>query len=80
VFSHAVREITGLTPSLSTDGGISDARFIKDVCPVIEFGLLTATIHKVDEQVALKDLKQLTAIYRRFLDLYFDAFGAPDDG
>jgi succinyl-diaminopimelate desuccinylase len=45
---------------------------------VIEFGLMTATIHKIDEQVALKDLEQLTAIYRRFLDLYFDAFGAPD--
>jgi len=78
VFSHAVHAITGLTPSLSTDGGISDARFIKDVCPVIEFGLTTETIHKVDERVALKDLEQLTAIYRRFLDLYFDAFGATD--
>ncbi len=74
VFSHAVREITGLTPTLSTDGGISDARFIKDICPVIEFGLTTETIHKIDERVALKDLEQLTAIYRRFLDLYFDAF------
>jgi succinyl-diaminopimelate desuccinylase len=80
VFSHAVREITGLTPLLSTDGGISDARFIKDVCPVIEFGLMTETIHKIDERVALKDLEQLTAIYRRFLDLYFDAFGANDAG
>jgi len=78
VFSHAVHAITGLTPSLSTDGGISDARFIKNICPVIEFGLTTETIHKVDEQVALKDLEQLTAIYRRFLDLYFDAFGVPD--
>jgi succinyl-diaminopimelate desuccinylase len=78
VFSHAVHAITGLTPSLSTDGGISDARFIKDVCPVIEFGLTTETIHKVDECVALKDLEQLAAIYRRFLDLYFDAFGAQD--
>jgi succinyl-diaminopimelate desuccinylase len=78
VFSHAVHAITGLTPSLSTDGGISDARFIKNVCPVIEFGLTTETIHKVDERVALKDLEQLTAIYRHFLDLYFDAFGATD--
>jgi succinyl-diaminopimelate desuccinylase len=73
--SEAVREITGLTPSLGTDGGTSDARFIKALCPVVEFGLMTATIHKVDEQVALSDLTQLTAIYRRFLDLYFDEFG-----
>jgi succinyl-diaminopimelate desuccinylase len=75
VLSEAVRDVTGLTPSLATDGGTSDARFIKAFCPVVEFGLLTATIHKIDEQVALADLEQLTAIYRRFLDLYFDAFG-----
>ena len=74
VFSHAVRDITGLTPSLSTDGGTSDARFIKELCPVVEFGLLTTTIHKANEQVALADLRQLTAIYRRFLDLYFEEF------
>ena len=75
VLSEAVRDVTGLTPSLATDGGTSDARFIKAFCPVVEFGLLTATIHKIDEQVALADLEQLTAIYRRFLDLYFEAFG-----
>jgi len=73
--SEAVREITGLTPSLGTDGGTSDARFIKALCPVVEFGLLTATIHKVDEQVSIADLEQLTAIYRRFLELYFEEFG-----
>jgi succinyl-diaminopimelate desuccinylase len=72
--AKAVREVTGLTPSLGTDGGTSDARFIKDVCPVVEFGLLTETIHKVDENVSLADLAQLTAIYRRFLDLYFETF------
>ena len=70
-----MREITGLTPSLGTDGGTSDARFIKALCPVVEFGLLTATIHKVDEQVSIADLEQLTAIYRRFLELYFEEFG-----
>jgi len=75
VLSEAVREVTGLTPSLATDGGTSDARFIKAFCPVVEFGLLTTTIHKIDEQVALADLEQLTAIYRRFLDLYFEDFG-----
>jgi succinyl-diaminopimelate desuccinylase len=78
VLSEAVREVTGLTPSLATDGGTSDARFIKELCPVVEFGLLTATIHKVDERVALADLEQLAAIYRRFLDLYFKAFAIPD--
>jgi succinyl-diaminopimelate desuccinylase len=72
--SKAVREVTGLTPTLGTDGGTSDARFIKELCPVVEFGLLTKTIHKVDEQVSLADLGELTAIYRRFLDLYFETF------
>jgi succinyl-diaminopimelate desuccinylase len=74
LLSDAVREVTGLNPTLSTDGGTSDARFIKDNCPVVEFGLLTATIHKIDEHVALADLAQLTAIYRRFIELYFDMF------
>ena len=74
VLSKAVQEVTGLTPSLGTDGGTSDARFIKDLCPVVEFGLLSETIHKVDENVALSDLEKLTAIYRRFLDLYFETF------
>jgi succinyl-diaminopimelate desuccinylase len=80
LLSQAVREVTGLVPTLATDGGTSDARFIKELCPVVEFGLLTATIHKVDEQVALSDLAQLTAVYRRFLDLYFEAFGAGNAG
>jgi succinyl-diaminopimelate desuccinylase len=71
---EAVHEVTGLKPSLGTDGGTSDARFIKELCPVVEFGLLTKTIHKVDEQVSLADLEQLTAIYRRFLELYFETF------
>ena len=75
ILTQAVREITGVTPSLSTDGGTSDARFIKELCPVVEFGLLTKTIHKIDEHVSLADLEQLTAVYRRFLDLYFEEFG-----
>jgi succinyl-diaminopimelate desuccinylase len=80
LMSEAVSEVTGLTPSLSTDGGTSDARFIKDYCPVIEFGLTTASIHKVDENVAVADLEQLTAIYRRFIALYFKTFGGADAG
>jgi succinyl-diaminopimelate desuccinylase len=80
LLSEAVSEITGLTPSLSTDGGTSDARFIKEYCPVIEFGLTTATIHKADEHVAIADLEQLTAVYRRFIGLYFETFGGADAG
>ena len=78
--SEAVREVTGLTPSLSTDGGTSDARYIKDHCPVVEFGLTTATIHKVDENASVADLELLTAIYRRFISLYFETFGGADAG
>jgi succinyl-diaminopimelate desuccinylase len=80
LLSEAVHEITGLTPSLSTDGGTSDARFIKDYCPVVEFGLTTETIHKTDEKAALADLDQLTAVYRRFIERYFETFGGADDG
>ena len=74
LLSEAVRDVTGLMPSLSTDGGTSDARFIKDLCPVVEFGLLTASIHKIDEHVAVVDLTRLTAIYQQFLELYFANF------
>jgi succinyl-diaminopimelate desuccinylase len=73
MLSEAVRDVTGFTPTLSTDGGTSDARFIKEACPVVEFGLLTASIHKIDENVALSDLTRLKAVYRRFLELYFAA-------
>jgi succinyl-diaminopimelate desuccinylase len=80
LLSEAVNEVTGLTPSLSTDGGTSDARFIKDYCPVVEFGLTTETIHKADENVTIANLEQLTAIYRRFIALYFETFGGANDG
>jgi succinyl-diaminopimelate desuccinylase len=80
LMSEAVSEVTGLTPKLSTDGGTSDARFIKDYCPVIEFGLTTASIHKVDENAAITDLEQLTDVYRRFIALYFKTFGGADAG
>jgi succinyl-diaminopimelate desuccinylase len=69
----AVHEITGLEPKLSTTGGTSDARFIKDHCPVIEMGLVNATIHQVDERVPVADLETLTRIYQRFLTLFFAA-------
>lgn len=67
----AVKVVTGRTPRLTTSGGTSDARFIKDHCPVIEFGLVNETIHAVDERVAVADLEQLTAVYQRFISGYF---------
>ena len=67
----AVQEITGRIPELSTTGGTSDARFIKDHCPVVELGLLNATIHQVDERVPVADLETLTKIYERFIALFF---------
>jgi succinyl-diaminopimelate desuccinylase len=67
----AIAAVTGRTPALTTNGGTSDARFIKDLCPVVEAGLINATAHQVDEHVALRDLATLTAIYRRFLEDYF---------
>ncbi|BAQ16237.1 succinyl-diaminopimelate desuccinylase [Methyloceanibacter caenitepidi] len=75
LLAEAVTEFTGKTPVLSTDGGTSDARFIKDYCPVVEFGLTTETIHKTDENAVLADLETLTAIYRRFIARYFETFG-----
>jgi len=70
--SGAIAEVTGRQPELSTTGGTSDARFIKDYCPVVEFGLVNATMHKINENVATDDLVALAAIYRRVLDRYFD--------
>jgi succinyl-diaminopimelate desuccinylase len=63
--SAAVEAETGIAPELSTTGGTSDARFLRALCPVIEFGLTNATMHKTDEAVAVEDLTVLTQIYRR---------------
>ena len=65
LIADAVEAETGTAPEASTTGGTSDARFLKDLCPVIEFGLVNATMHKTDEAVAVDDLAKLTAIYRR---------------
>ena len=64
-------EQLGVVPEENTGGGTSDARFIKDVCPVAEFGLVGKTMHKVDECVAVADLERLAAIYRLVLERYF---------
>jgi succinyl-diaminopimelate desuccinylase len=63
--SEAVEAVTGITPEASTTGGTSDARFLTRICPVVEFGLCNATMHKLDEAVAIADLDALTEIYRR---------------
>lgn len=67
----AIGEVTGVTPELNTGGGTSDARFLKDYCPVVEFGLVGDTLHQVDERVPVADLERLTQIYRLFLDRFF---------
>jgi len=67
MIAKAVEAETGLVPEASTSGGTSDARFLKDLCPVIEFGLCNATMHKRDEAVAIEDLDTLTRIYRRIV-------------
>ncbi|NRG16112.1 succinyl-diaminopimelate desuccinylase [Rhizobiales bacterium] len=73
MLSSAIRTETGREPELSTGGGTSDARFIKNYCPVVEFGLVGKTMHQVDERVAVADLDRLANIYRRFLEGYFPA-------
>ncbi|WP_413207250.1 succinyl-diaminopimelate desuccinylase [Rhodospirillum sp. A1_3_36] len=71
LISNACEAVTGRRPELSTSGGTSDARFIKDHCPVAEFGLVGQTMHKVDERVPVTDLEALTGIYHRILATYF---------
>ncbi len=67
----AIAAETGLVAKLSTSGGTSDARFIKDYCPVLEFGPTNATIHQTDERISVEELQATTRIYRRILDTYF---------
>ena len=71
----AVEAVSGAKPELSTTGGTSDARFIRALCPVVEFGLVGTTMHKVDERAPVAEIRALTAIYRRIIDDYFAAFG-----
>ncbi|MCL4067718.1 succinyl-diaminopimelate desuccinylase [Pseudomonas sp. GX19020] len=68
---EAVQAETGVSPDYSTSGGTSDARFIKDHCPVVEFGLVGKTMHQVDERVEIAQIHQLKAIYSRILRDYF---------
>ena len=75
LMTRVVRDVTGNDPELSTSGGTSDARFIKNFCPVAEFGLVGQTMHKVDERIPVADIRALTDIYAAILDGYFAARG-----
>jgi succinyl-diaminopimelate desuccinylase len=69
----AVEEETGLVPKLATSGGTSDARFIKNYCPVLEFGPTNATIHQVDERISIEELRATQKIYNRVIAAYFNS-------
>ena len=69
----AVRQVVGIEPELGTGGGTSDARFIKDICPVAELGLRNDTAHKVDEHAELEEIRSLAAVYEAVLDGYFSS-------
>lgn len=69
--ARSVEAVLGRAPELSTTGGTSDARFIKNHCPVLEFGLVGETMHKVDERVPVQDVERLTAVYVSLLEGYF---------
>lgn len=71
LIANAVKSETGVEPELSTSGGTSDARFVKDHCPVVEFGLVGKTMHQVDERVELDHIRQLKNIYTKILHDYF---------
>ncbi|MFN4130032.1 MAG: succinyl-diaminopimelate desuccinylase [Paracoccaceae bacterium] len=71
MIARAVQAETGRVPVASTSGGTSDARFVKDHCPVVEFGLVGKTMHQVDERVEIAQIHQLKAIYTRILQDYF---------
>ncbi|MFG1401916.1 succinyl-diaminopimelate desuccinylase [Xanthobacter sediminis] len=74
IVAGAVEAVTGRRPEPSTSGGTSDARFIKDLCPVVEFGLVGQTMHKVDEATSVRDLEDLTAVYGHIITRYFAQF------
>ena len=71
MIQNIIKKVTKIKPQLSTTGGTSDLRFIRKICPGLEFGLVGKTMHKVDEAVSLKDLKNLTKIYTIILQNYF---------
>ncbi len=72
--AEAAKSVTGREPELSTTGGTSDARFIRALCPVVEFGLVGATMHMVNECAPVDEIRQLTAIYKTLIERYFERF------
>lgn len=72
VARKAVQDITGKTPEFTTNGGTSDARFVSRYCPVVEFGGINATIHQINENASVQDLEDLTKIFTRMLEIYFN--------
>ena len=75
VVCRAVESVAGRPAELSTTGGTSDARFIRALCPVVEFGLVGATMHQVDERAPVADIHALTSIFEQLIAGYFEAFG-----
>ena len=71
IIQQATKNVTGQMPELSTSGGTSDARFIKDYCPVAEFGMINATAHKVNENASINDINALTDVYNAVLESFF---------
>ena len=71
MIQNIIKKITGIKPKLSTSGGTSDARFIRNIAPCLEFGLVGKSMHKIDESVSVTDLKKLTKIYENILVSYF---------
>ena len=76
VISAAVADVAGAPPELSTTGGTSDARFIRDLCPVVELGLVGKTMHAVNERAPVAEIRQLQAVYERLIARYFAAFAS----
>ena len=66
-----IKKITRINPKFSTTGGTSDARFIKNICPVVEFGLVGKTMHAIDERVEISQIRNLKKVYTRILENYF---------
>ncbi|WP_312160732.1 succinyl-diaminopimelate desuccinylase [Phenylobacterium sp.] len=75
VVAGAVQDVAGAAPELSTTGGTSDARFIRDLCPVVELGLVGKTMHAVDERAPVQEIHDLQKVYERLIERYFAAFG-----
>lgn len=68
---EAIKDITGSDPALKTDGGTSDARFVQAYCPVVEFGLVNKSIHQIDENIKVDDLKTVTSVFKRLLEKFY---------